>query len=258
METNNTELLQFMRNLTNFMDEIKAEARKEQSRVERERDPYQSEQTNDLIAALAKAQADYPSIGNNRTNPFFKSEYADYDSIMCSIRPLLAKNGLVLNQYTSIDDEKATRTLHTRLCHSSGQWMESRERIIPEKNDDQKWASTVTFKKRHQAMALLNITIDRDKYDDDAESNVQQSRMDDRRGTAPNYTYQPSEQPYETVNALEYSELEKALKGWPDLATAIMKSYKISSLAELPRARYALVIQKVRENIEQRKTGESK
>ena len=211
MESDN--FLQFMRMATSFIEEIRAQARQEQSRVERERDPYQSEQTNELIGALAKAQAEYPSIGNNRTNPFFKSEYADYDSIMCLIRPLLAKNGLVLKQYTSIDDERATRTLHTRLCHASGQWTESRERIVPEKNDDQKWASTVTFKKRHQAMALLNITIDRDKYDDDAESNVQQSRMEDRRGTASNYSYQPSEQPYETVNALEYGELGESLKG---------------------------------------------
>lgn len=250
MEQNNLDMLEFMRKAIAFVDEINAKAVSIKPA-----DPYQSEHVNELVAAFAKAQSEYPSIGNNRVNPFFKSEYADFDSIMCVIRPIISKHGLSLVQYTKIDEPTQSRTLHTRLYHSSGQWLESRERIIPEKNDDQKWASTVTFKKRHQAMAILNVTIDKDKYDDDAEENVKESRVANLKGTATNHTYEPVEQRYETINALEHQQLTEALQGWPDFAKAILSTYKISTLADLPRARYAHVIQQVRTNVENRKRG---
>lgn len=244
------EMLEFIKQVNTLIED---ETQKRLSR--KTEDPYQSGQTAELVTALAKAQGEYPSIGNNKVNPFFKSEYADFDSIMSGIRPVLSKNGLVLSQYTVIDQETGGRTLHSRLMHSSGQWIESRERIIPEKNDDQKWASSVTFKKRHQAMAILNITIDRDKYDDDAEGNMQETRVNDFKGTAPNYDYTNKSQPYDTVNALELGQLQQALQGWPDLCKLILDRYKISTLADLPRAKYAHVITQIRANIDQRKKG---
>jgi len=250
METNLQDIKLFMDQLSEAIDKI-VDKRMTMRPVDR----YQSDQLNELVAALAKAQTEYPSIGKNRTNPFFKSEYADFDSIMNAIRPVLSKNGLVLSQFTVIDIDSQSRTLHTRLFHASGQWMESRQRIVPEKNDDQKFASSVTFNKRHQAMAILNITISDDMYDDDAERNVQDSRMADIKGTATNHNYQPNEQRYETVNAHEHAQLQEALKGWPDLAKAIMNTYKISSLADLPREKYAHVIKQIRTNIEQRTKG---
>lgn len=218
-------------------------------------DPYQSPMVNELVAALAKAQTEYPQIGQNRLNPYFKTEYADYDVIMCVIRPLLAKNGLTLFQFTKLISPSNERILHTQLYHSSGQWKETRERIIPEKNDDQKWACTITFKKRHQAMALLNITIDKDRYDDDAEANVQESRKAELNGTDINHNYQPQDQPYATINAHQYGELSSILKGWPDIADAVMRRYKISALADLPSAQYDYVKTQVNANIENRKKG---
>lgn len=225
-----------------------------QDRLNRIFDPYQSECTNELDASLSKAQGEYKTIANNRMNPFFKSEYADFNAIMSTVLPILSKNGLCLRQFTKSDDSGGT-TLHTRLSHSSGQWCESRCRIVPAKNDDQAWASTITYKKRHQAMALLGITIDRDASDDDAEENMKPVRINDLRGTAVNHTYTPSDQTYETINAHERDQLASALAGWPDIAKSILSSYKIGSLADLPRAKYAHVIKQVRSNIDQRKSG---
>lgn len=249
--TNLKELLSFVKDIRELIAEEVALA-KEQTVP----DPYQSAQTNELDAAMAKALGEYSSIGNNRVNPFFKSEYADYDTIMTAIRPILAKHGLSLRQYTVIDKETGGgRVLHTRVCHSSGQWAESRERIIPEKNDDQKWASTITFKKRHQAMAILNITIDKDKYDDDAEENMKVARLNDLRGTSINHNYESYDKPAETINKLEYEELARILQGWPDLCQDIQRHYKISSLGDLPKASYAHVKAQVLRNIEARTKG---
>jgi len=243
-------LLTFVRQINEMVDQ-----RANEKLAVKVKDPYQSEQINELVTALAKAQGDYQVIGKNKTNPFFKSQFADYDSIMSSVRPFLSKNGLVLSQYTVIDSDTRTRTLHSRLMHASGQWIESRETITPEDNNDQKWASTLSYKKRHQAMAILNITISDDPTDDDAETNMQQTRVEQFRGTAINHNYSPADQPEETINTHEHKQLSQALQGWPDMCKAILDRYKISTLADLPKNKYEHVIKQIRVNVEQRTKG---
>lgn len=246
----NMQLLEFAKQLNEMIDTAVTKALSK-----RDKDPYQSEQTHELITAMAKAMAEYPVIGKNRTNPFFKSDYADFNSIMAAVRPALSKHGLVLIQYTSIDQESGARTLHSSIMHSSGQWMETRERITPEANNDQKWASTITYKKRHQAMAILNITIDDDASDDDAEENMKDTRVQQLQGKAINYAYSNAEQSYETINAHEHAQLTQALQGYPDLCKSILSTYKISALSDLPRGKYAHVINQVRKHIDIREKG---
>src|SRR5262245_44582314 len=62
----------------------------------------QSENTNDLSAALAKAQGDMTAAYFNRINPHFKNRYADLAAILDAIRAPLAKNNLALTQTTEI------------------------------------------------------------------------------------------------------------------------------------------------------------
>lgn len=250
MDLKLSEITEFMKQVSDLVDLGIAK-----SIASQVKDPYQSDQINELVAAMAKAHGEYPSIGKNRVNPFFKSEYADFDSIMNSIRPTLSKNGLALVQVTVIDPNTGSRTLHTKVMHSSGQWMESRQRIIPEKNDDQKFASSVTFNKRHQAMSILNITISDDKYDDDAEENMKETRLNDRAGTATNHNYSNKDQEYAPLTKAEYDKLAQAVGPWPDMVKAIKDKYRIASLDELPRAYYDTVYRQVLVNIEARKTG---
>lgn len=130
------------------------------------RNSYQSTEIKDLAAALSKAQGEYGTVLYNKANPFFKSGYADLHEIMKTVRPALAKYGLSLIQQTQIANDGVT-VLHTRLMHSSGQWIESRNRIIPAKNDPQAYGSTMTYQKRYAAQSLLGITTSDE--DDDAE-----------------------------------------------------------------------------------------
>jgi hypothetical protein len=227
----------------------------QQERGKEVEDPYQSEQINELITALAKAQGEYQSIGKNRVNPFFKSQYADFDSIMDTIRPILSKNGLALIQVTVIDPTTRSRTLHTKVAHSSGQWIESRQIIIPEKNDDQKFASSVTFNKRHQAMSILNITISDDKYDDDAEENMKETRLNERAGTAINHRYSNDDQEYAPITKDEYDRLAQIVAPWPDMVEEIKNRFKISAISELPRKYYNHVFSQILERIKTRKAG---
>jgi hypothetical protein len=209
-------------------------------------DPYQSDITKDIDEAFAKAQLEYPKIVNNAKNKWDQNDYAEFDNIMFNIRPILSKNGLGLSQFTVIDSTGGGRVLHTRLRHSSGQWFETRERIIPEKNDDQTYASTLMYKKRHQAMALLNVTISDDPYDDDGQIATLESKKQFAKGTALNTKYDPREESSQTINEHEYEELNYELAQYPDIGEDLLKTLRIQSLRDMPKSKYRMAIEKVR------------
>lgn len=129
---------------------------------------YTSEEINEIAMALSKAQGEYQQVGQNRQNPFFKSQYADLDAIINAARPALCKYGLAFYQFTKLSPNGPT-VLHSRIIHSSGQWLESRARVIPVKNDMQAYGSALTYQKRYAAATLLGITSSNDPLDDDAE-----------------------------------------------------------------------------------------
>lgn len=215
-------------------------------------DPYESRDTKELNTAMAKAYAEYPVIGANRQNAYFKDDYADLNVIMTKIRPILAKNGITLTQRTIISNDGVTM-LHTRIWHISGQWMETRARVIPTKNDPRTYASLLSYMKRYQAMALLNITVIDDVNDDDAELEMVHSRDILAKGTAVNKNYKPSKESSQTIGKQQLEELEYELGEYADIAEMLMDAYRIQSLADLPKSKYRAAITKAREIKEARK-----
>jgi hypothetical protein len=135
-------------------------------------DPYNSEHINEIALALSKAQGEYLPVAQSRQNPFFKSQYADLDAYITAARPALTKHGLAFYQFTKLSPNGPT-VLHTRLIHASGQWIESRSRIIPIKNDMQAYGSALSYQRRYSAMTLLGITSNNDPLDDDGEATIQ-------------------------------------------------------------------------------------
>src|SRR6266436_1456266 len=94
----------------------------------------------ELYTALAQAQGEMEIAGKNKTNPFFKSSYADFTSIVCASRPALVKYGLCVMQ--SIEPtEDGKHHLVTILAHASGQEVSSRVKINPPKDDVQSISS---------------------------------------------------------------------------------------------------------------------
>lgn len=232
-----------------FYEAVKARALKEIEELyalKNVNDPYESEQTDLLDTAMAKAALEYTRIGFNCENPYFKSNYADLDAIMWAIRPVLAKHGCRIEYKTKIGDDGAT-ILHTRVKHSSGQWSESRARIIPTKNDQQSYASALTYMKRHQVMAILNVTISEDWSDDDAERNMAEIRNNNAKGVAINTKYNPKEQSGTTISKDQLEELEYELSEFPDIATMVLDGLKIESLADMPKSKFQVSAQRIRE-----------
>ena len=87
------------------------------------------------LVALAKAQGAMQNAVMNRTNPHFKSKYADLSSVLDAIRAPLSSSGLSVVQ--TMQSGERGMVLKTTLMHASGQFISTeyplpRER--PERN----------------------------------------------------------------------------------------------------------------------------
>ena len=216
-------------------------------------DPYESDNTKDINTALSKAQGEFPAIGYNKENPYFKNKYADMDSIVRAIKPMLLKNGLSITQQTVLTDTGAT-ILKTKLRHNSGQWIETRARILPTKADAQSYASALTYMKRYSFMALLNITTTDDITDDDAERIMYDIRDTKAKGVALNTKYNPKEENNEVITRDQLIELEYELSDYDDIAEMVLDGLKIQSLADMPKSKYHAACVRIRE-IKQKREG---
>lgn len=216
-------------------------------------DPYESEETSKLADALSKAQGEYKRITYNRENPYFKSSFADMEQIMSSVEKALAKYGLSFYQFTRLDD--GATILISIIKHSSGQWISSRTRILPPKNDPQSYGSTLSYQKRYQAQCLLRVTVAHDLDDDDAEMAMVDQRQIIAKGTALNTKYNPKEQTNDTITKEQLEELEYELAEYSDIAEQVLDGLKIQSLADMPKSKYLVSLQRIRE-IKRLRNGE--
>jgi hypothetical protein len=204
-------------------------------------DPYQSPQINELVTALAKAQGTYPQICSDRQGHNHK--YADLDGIFLAVRPSLEKNGLSISQPTKVDASGATM-LHTRVYHSSGQWIETRTRVIPEKNTLQGYGTAMTYMRRYQIVTILGISVDKDPTDNDGEKTL--SEVTDSIKKRPANDYNPKEQSYETITPEQLEQIEYELKDDPDIAEAVLDTLRINCLADMPKSSFQSNLDEIR------------
>jgi hypothetical protein len=204
---------------------------------------YQSEKITELAKAFSKAQGEYKNISFNRTG-YYKNRYADLHAILTSVIPILSANGLSIYQYTKLSDETGTTVLHSKLLHQTGQWIETRSRIVPSKNDLQTYGATLTYHKRYSAATLLGITASDDQYDDDAE---QDAKDTDRKMAQGRVTYTPKKESFECISSDQLEEMEYELAECPDIAEEILEKMHLQSLADLPKSKFLISMKRIRE-----------
>lgn len=214
------------------------------------KDYYESEKTDQICAALAKAQGEFQTIVSNRTNNYLFRQYSDLDIIMKTIRAALSNNGLSITFQQKIEDEKTI--LVTRLRHESSQFFETRVRIIPSKNDIQTYASNLKAMKRHSLMAILNITIQDDIDDDDGEYDMKTVRIDRTKGTGINTRYAAKKESFEPISQHEADELQYLLANYPDIAEQVLETLKIDAIADIPKSKFGSVRDQAKEIINTR------
>lgn len=206
--------------------------------------PFRSVEIKELAIALAKAQAEFEVADLNRQNPYFKSRYADLMSVVQASRPALTKYGLSVLQDIIHHDDGAS-VLYTILLHSSGQYVESRIRIIPPKNDIQSISSYTTYIKRMAYSSLIGVVTGDE--DDDGEKAMAESREVFAKGTALNAKYNPKENPAEVISKDQLDELEYELTEYADIAEMVLDGLKIQNLADMPKSKYMASVTRIRE-----------
>jgi len=110
----------------------------------------------ELGAALAKAQGELRNVGKDKTAKAgsYTYNYADIADGLDVVRPVLSKHGLCLIQTTSL--EGGVILLHTRLLHSSGQWIEGTFPVCAP-GKAQEVGAALTYARRYAAFSIVGV-----------------------------------------------------------------------------------------------------
>ena len=158
MDINKAELIELINAVMDARDNIK---KSPMGKLE-------SDSLDKLAPALCKMQGEFTTVIPTKTNPRFKSKYADYDDIVKMARPHLAANGFSL--HSKEEEHDGVRYIRTKLLHSSEQYISSFVRVIEDKNnktDIQAYGSGVSYHKRYSVQSILGISINDDVIEND-------------------------------------------------------------------------------------------
>ena len=129
-----------------------------------------------ILPALAAAIAAMPDPKKNAKNEFHGNRYADLGQVLECVAGPLAANGLVLTQTVDALGE-ACDVLTTTLWHAAtGECIESRITLRPEKNTPQGLASAITYARRYAIKALFGM-VDVDDDGNEASRPTQPARI---------------------------------------------------------------------------------
>jgi len=132
----------------------------------------QSESIANLTLALSIVQGKMSYAVKDSANPFFKSKYADLESVWDACRSLLSENGLAIMQFPGLYSElDKSMSLTTIISHKSGEFITQEMSVPVTKADAQGAGSAITYMRRYALAAVVGVV----QADDDgnAASNPQ-------------------------------------------------------------------------------------
>lgn len=123
----------------------------------------QSETIKTLSESLVKAQSEFVTLPKNVQGYGYK--YTDLDTVVMSIKPILAKYNLAFLQgLTMLENGKIGIT--TRVFNSIGEYIEDTVALpdveLAKGNSAQKVGAAITYMKRYALCAMLGISNDED------------------------------------------------------------------------------------------------
>lgn len=140
-----------------------------------------SESIKHIAEALNKAQAEMSGAKKGAKNPFFKSNYADLNSVVDAVRIPFCDNGLSYSQFPIMHENRVG--VETILMHSSGEWMKSVLMLPMVKQDPQAAGSAITYARRYALQAIAGIPAE----DDDGNSASQKSPAKQKQASNVNW-----------------------------------------------------------------------
>jgi len=179
------------------------------------------EQTNNIYAALARAQATYTSAQKGGYNPHYKSSFSTFEDLVLASRESLSREGLSVSQYLHSEDDK--EHLITLLMHSSGEIIKSKVRIYVKDNTDiQKFGSAMTYLKRYVYASICGIATS--EHDEDGNDNATEPLISDKQVWL----------------------VRSYIKGDIDIEEKICKHYGVNNLSSLPAKYVNAIVEKLK------------
>lgn len=118
-----------------------------------------------ITTAFVKAKKAFGPALKCKTNPAFKSRYADLAACLDAVDSALLDNGILMIQETSEDQTGVT--VETVFFHESGEMIRCGKLHVPaSKQDPQGYGSALSYARRYSLMASCGIAAE----DDDGQS----------------------------------------------------------------------------------------
>lgn len=183
-----------------------------------------SDTTDKLDAALSKAQGEIVAASKDKTNPHFKSKYADLASVWEACRGALTKNGINVTQWL-LHSEDGRLHIVTRLA-CGGQWLRGHFSIPVSKPDAQGYGSATTYAKRFALAAAVGVVADDDDDGNAASARPTNGSHQERRQNSNGNGHTP--QPPKNTPAMSPDPFNKkgADEMWVDQQIAKLKEAK--------------------------------
>ena len=175
-----------------------------------------------IATALVKAQIEMNNAKKGSSNSFFKSKYADLNSVREAVLPALNAHGIsVLQPLVSIDGKNYVQTV---FLHESGEKLESLTEIIYSKqNDAQSQGSGITYARRYGLQSMACVGAD----DDDGHKASVQGKA------TPNMQKQSEPAQWLTVGSTAFGKIAKLLEEGTEVSLAQIKTkYKVNKETE--------------------------
>lgn len=180
----------------------------------------QSEQINELAAALAKAQGLLQPVLKDKTAKIptktgggYSYSYADLSSLWEAIRHALSDNGIAVVQMPSTEGGRVNLT--TMLAHASGQYISSTYSSSAGDGNPQSIGSAITYLRRYALAAMVGAVSDDD--DDGAAASRPAQPQQQRRAAeyvpAPEQAPQKPEQTPEQARAAFFKRYSRLIGG---------------------------------------------
>ena len=116
---------------------------------------------NNIAKAFVAAKREFSPALKDKTNPHFRSKYADLGACLDAVNDSLLANGIALYQETSEDSTGVT--VETVFLHESGETFRGGKLHVPaSKQDPQGYGSALTYARRYSVMAACGIAAEDD------------------------------------------------------------------------------------------------
>jgi hypothetical protein len=119
------------------------------------------EKMEKIAPAFIKAKRAFAPALKDKTNPHFRSKYADLGACLEAVDDALLANGIAVYQETFEDASGVT--VETVFMHESGETLRCGKLHVPAaKNDPQGFGSALTYARRYSLMAACGIAPEDD------------------------------------------------------------------------------------------------